>query len=189
MVHPDSKNQASNCTSNTDNSSVTHPGCTHSWPHAVSQPLLCSTKFLLFSIHFLLLPVILPTPDEQPESRLGQVSCLDTYLVCQSPFSIIFAVTFTVTSKQQMPSGGESALWGACTLSVLREWAQTILGAEPETTSPVSAWLRVYIVFAPIFFSWSKDSGFPLYSVKPPQQQGWPGTPLLLPRICGGVKL
>lgn len=28
-----------------------------------------------------------------------------------------------------------------------------------------------------------------MYSVKPPQQQGGPGTPLLPPCICGGVKL
>lgn len=65
-------------------------------------------------------------------------------------------------------------------------WEQNQRPRHPSRLSPQ---LRVFIVFASIFFSRSKDSGFPLYSVKPPQQQGWPGTPLLLPWICGGAKL
>lgn len=117
----------------------------------------------------------------------------DTNLGCHSPSAA--PAQSPVPSKQQVPPGadpagpGTAGLWGAC--SVLGERGQSLLGAEAEATAPsgLPAQLRVFIVCAPMLLSWSKDSGFPLNCVKPPQQQGWPGTPLVLPWICGGVRL
>ena len=160
-------------------------------------------NFLLFSIRFLLPSAILPAPDKQAVSTAagiqagagaaGRIRTLRLKAPLASPLQSPLlspansrCLQAAIRQDQTRWLCGEPAHSQSSENGHKPSWEQNQRPRHPSRLSPQ---LRVFIVFAPIFFSWSKDSGFPLYSMKPPQQQGWPGTPLLLPCICGGVKL
>lgn len=170
-------------------------------PHAVSQPLAAAYH------HFLLFSTVSFCPRRscpclrsrlwvlQPEPQLGRVlqagyvprrskTPLASPLL-QSPANSR-CLQVAIRQDQRRWLCGQPA--HSQSLEMGREWSWE-QNQTPRHPSGLSPQLCVFIVFVSSFFSWSKDSGFPLYSVKPPQQQGWPGTPLLLPCICRGVKL